>query len=924
MKPNARSKLSVRRRLPETWWAPSKRWRSRPVLEALEQRLTPASYTWVGVNGGIWDDPANWLGGQPQDVPKTGVADIDFQPTAAAQTIMLEPDDVDFQVSSLTVESGSYTLIGPAAGASQPFTLSDGVTLAAKNGGSLSFCTPFSMGGPGANSLSLVFLGSATETGTGTVVINNQLNTYRSPGLSQFAIKSGTAALGSSTAMASSLFAIDAGATLLVPAASMPSIGSLSGGGTVQMGDASGQAKTTFLIINTPFGQSDTFDGDFIPGPAAVGPVAGGTIQMNGPGSLTVGSIDPLSEGQFQVDVAGGSFYVAHVANAQTLSVSPGATFGGPGTDMFSDHASFAGNSTFSVALNGTGAGQFTQLTDTALAPPAAVDVGGAELSLSVGYTPTTGDTFTIIVAPNGTIAGQFANAPDGSTITPVNSPVPFLVTYNQDAMGNVTSLTLTAMAQATTTTVTLDPSLTDPSVYGQNVTFDAQVAAGAGTAGPVAPTGTVLFYDGDPAAGGTPIGASQPLMGGEASITTAELSASLHAIYAVYTPDSIDFAGSTSRPLSHTVLAATPIITWASPAPITYGTPLGPTQLDATASVAGSFAYSPAAGTVLKAGDNQTLSVTFTPTDNIDYTIATAMTTISVNPATPIITWASPAPITYGTPLGPAQLDATALVAGSFAYSPAAGTVLNAGDNQTLSVTFTPTDNIDYTIATAMTTISVNPATPIITWASPAPITYGTPLGPAQLDATALVAGSFAYSPAAGTVLNAGDNQTLSVTFTPTDNVDYTIATAMTTISVNPATPIITWASPAPITYGTPLGPAQLDATASVAGSFAYSPAAGTVLNAGDNQTLSVTFTPTDNVDYTIATAMTTISVNPATPIITWASPAPITYGTPLGPAQLDATASVARLIRLHASRRNCAECRRQPDALRDLHAYR
>ncbi len=56
---------------------------------------------------------------------------------------------------------------------------------------------------------------------------------------------------------------------------------------------------------------------------------------------------------------------------------------------------------------------------------------------------------------------------------------------------------------------------------------------------------------------------------------------------------------------------------------------------------------------------------------------------------------------------------------------------MLNAGDNQTLSVTFTPTDNIDYTIATAMTTISVNPATPIITWASPAPITYGTPLGP-------------------------------------------------------------------------------------------------------------------------------------------------------------------------------------------------
>ena len=42
----------------------------------------------------------------------------------------------------------------------------------------------------------------------------------------------------------------------------------------------------------------------------------------------------------------------------------------------------------------------------------------------------------------------------------------------------------------------------------------------------------------------------------------------------------------------------ATPTITWANPADITYGTALGATQLDATASVAGTFAYTLAAGT--------------------------------------------------------------------------------------------------------------------------------------------------------------------------------------------------------------------------------------------------------------------------------------------------------------------------------------
>jgi uncharacterized membrane protein len=66
---------------------------------------------------------------------------------------------------------------------------------------------------------------------------------------------------------------------------------------------------------------------------------------------------------------------------------------------------------------------------------------------------------------------------------------------------------------------------------------------------------------------------------------------------------------------------------------------------------------------------------------------------------ATPAIAWVSPAPITLGTPLGAAQLDATATgvrgagLAGVFTYTPAAGTVLGAGPAHQLSVQFTPSD---------------------------------------------------------------------------------------------------------------------------------------------------------------------------------------------------------------------------------------
>jgi phospholipase C len=73
-----------------------------------------------------------------------------------------------------------------------------------------------------------------------------------------------------------------------------------------------------------------------------------------------------------------------------------------------------------------------------------------------------------------------------------------------------------------------------------------------------------------------------------------------------------------------------TPTITWANPAPITSGTPLSSTQLDATASVSGTFVYSPASGTVLASG-TQTLSTTFTPTDTTNYNTATTSVTILV-----------------------------------------------------------------------------------------------------------------------------------------------------------------------------------------------------------------------------------------------------------------------------------------------------
>jgi hypothetical protein len=231
-------------------------------------------------------------------------------------------------------------------------------------------------------------------------------------------------------------------------------------------------------------------------------------------------------------------------------------------------------------------------------------------------------------------------------------------------------------------------------------------------------------------------------------------------------------------------------VITWNKPADITYGTALSGTQLNASTPVAGAFNYTPSGGTVLSAGNNQTLSVTFTPTDTSNYNNATKSVSINVLKATPVVTWNKPADITYGTALSGTQLNASTPVAGTFNYNPAGGTVLSAGSNQTLSVTFTPTDTANYNNSSKSVSINVLKATPVITWNNPADITYGTALSGTQLNASTPVAGTFNYTPSGGTVLSAGNNQTLSVTFTPTDTTNYNNSSKSVTINVNAPIP--------------------------------------------------------------------------------------------------------------------------------------
>ena len=163
---------------------------------------------------------------------------------------------------------------------------------------------------------------------------------------------------------------------------------------------------------------------------------------------------------------------------------------------------------------------------------------------------------------------------------------------------------------------------------------------------------------------------------------------------------------------------AATPVFSLAA------GAYMGARQVSITDSVKGATIYyttdgsTPTTGSSVYSGAitvsaTETLQAIAVVTGYTESAVASAAYTINP-PATPVITWATPAAITYGTALSTTQLNASASVAGSFVYTPSAGMVLTAG-SQTLSVTFTPTDNVDFTTAVSNVTLTVSKAAPSV-----------------------------------------------------------------------------------------------------------------------------------------------------------------------------------------------------------------
>src|SRR5258708_1665239 len=227
-------------------------------------------------------------------------------------------------------------------------------------------------------------------------------------------------------------------------------------------------------------------------------------------------------------------------------------------------------------------------------------------------------------------------------------------------------------------------------------------------------------------------------------------------------------------------------------------------------------------------------------------------------------------------------------VIPGTYTYTPPAGTVPSVG-TVPLSVLFTATDPT-YGTATKTVNLVVTKA-PLTVTAVSQTIAFGGTIAPFTDTITGFVNGDApSVVTGAASLTTTPANPTAPNTYTITaangtlaaSNYSFTFVNG--TLTITKATPTITWNTPAAITYGTALTTAgQLNASASVAGTFSYSPALGTALSAGSH-TLSVTFTPTNTTDYTPQTATVTLVVNQANLNVT-ANSQTVVYGTSLAP---------------------------------------
>ncbi|MDI5951310.1 beta strand repeat-containing protein, partial [Flavobacterium yafengii] len=542
--------------------------------------------------------------------------------------------------------------------------------------------------------------------------------------------------------------------------------------------------------------------------------------------------------------------------------------------------------------------------------------------------------TFTV----TGTITGGTAKTATGSltinkatptaTLAVSNTPQTYTgsgqaatVTISASSVSGAVSNILTGGAATQTNAATYAVTANFVPIDTANYNSLLGLSAGNFVIGKATPTATLAVsntpqtYTGSGQAATVTISASS-VSGAVSNIltggATTQTNAATYAVTANFIPtDTANYNSLLGLSAGNFVIGkATPTATLAvSNTPQTYtGSGQAATVTISASSVSGAVSNILTGGAATQT-NAATYAVTanFIPTDTANYNSLLGLSAgnFVIGKATPTATLAvSNTPQTY---TGSGQAATVTISASS--VSGAVSNILTGGaatqtNAATYAVTanFIPTDIANYNSLLGLSAgnFVIGKATPTATLAvSNTPQTYTS----SGQSATVAISASSVPGAVSNILTGGAATQTNAATyavtanFIPTDTANYNSLLGLSAgnFVIGKATPTVNWNNPADIVYGTALSGTQLNATVSaVAGFFVYTPATNTVLNAGNAQTLSVNFTPTDTVNYNSVNGTTVqINVNKADQTIVWNNPADIVYGAALGATQLNAEVS-------------------------------
>jgi uncharacterized repeat protein (TIGR01451 family) len=258
--------------------------------------------------------------------------------------------------------------------------------------------------------------GSLTKTGTGTLLLSG-VNSYTGA----TTVSAGTLRLGTTNSIGSATAVTVAAGATFDHGGFSDVIGSLAGAGTVTSVAAGAVTLTAGGNNSTTTFSGVIQDGT---GTVALTKTGTGTLILSGAntysgtttasaGTLLVNGTQASSAVSVNGGTLGGTGTVGAISStAAGGAVAPGQA--GPGILRSGNVSWNSGSPTFVVELNGTTAGSgYDQLNVTGT-----VNLSGAALSGTMGFSPATGTSFTIINNDGSdAIVGTFAGLPEGSKV---------------------------------------------------------------------------------------------------------------------------------------------------------------------------------------------------------------------------------------------------------------------------------------------------------------------------------------------------------------------------------------------------------------------------------------------------------------------------------------------------------------------------